>query len=125
MTKDNFTLRGPNGAELHLEEIKSLRGVRLLGSTDVDNFFEVDVVTTGDLHLKDYTCSFDCLNLICAMLYSESEAEDKTLITFSFEALVNALMLSKNSKSEDLGSLKISDEEMEEFFNRDTNALLN
>ena len=125
MTKDNFTLRGPNGAELHLEEIKSLRGVRLLGSADADNFFQVDVVTTSNLHLKDYTCSFDCINLICAMLYSESEAEDKTSITISFESLVNILMIAKNSKFDSFDSEKVSDEEIEEFFSRTDNTVLN
>lgn len=123
MNRENMVLRGPNGAELQLEEIKSLRGIRLNDTNDTSNLFQVDIVTMSGITLKDYTCSFDCLSLICAMLYSESESEDKTSITVSFEALVNALMIAKNSK-DDLGSLKISDEEMEEFFNKTDDTVL-
>lgn len=117
----HYALRAPSGAELPLEEIKSLRAVRVYNPNDPDNLFQVDFVTIANVSLKDYTCSFDCLNIICAMIYSESAAEDKTTVTISFEALVNALMMAKVSKNTEDA---ISDEDMEEFFNRTDETVL-
>jgi len=125
----NIDLRSPNGTVLYLENIKSLRSVQVYDTGDADNIFKVDVVDVDGVFRQDYTCSHDCLALICAMLYSEGDAEDKTIVTISFEALVNALTMSRNLGYTDASKSLLEDEyeedAMEEYANRETNVTLN
>ena len=126
----HMDLRSPMGKTLHLEEIKSLRSVQINDAHDADNLFQVDIVDMEDKLHTGYTCSFECVSLICAMLYSEGDTEDKTSITISFEALVNALTMSRNAGYTDAGKGNIErdleeEEAMEEYMSRETNVTLN
>jgi hypothetical protein len=63
------------------------------------------------------------------MLYSEGDAEDKTQVTVSFEALVNALTMSRNAGYTDASKGLLEDdteeEALQEYMNRETNVTLN
>lgn len=67
--------------------------------------------------------------LICAMLYSEGDAEDKTSVTVSFEALVNALTMSRNTgyteANKNLFDEDTEEEALKEYMERDINIVLN
>lgn len=121
-----INLRGPRGTVVFLEDVKSLRGVRINNTTDAMNLFQVDIVTLDGDMKYNYTCSFHCLSLICALLYSESDAEDKTVVSFTFEALVNIMTLSKITEgSEDKNFLDEAEEAYEELLNRPDTTVLN
>jgi hypothetical protein len=125
----NIDLRSPTGTILYLENIKSLRSVQINDTGDADNLFKVDIVDVDGVFRQDYTCSYDCLGLICAMLYSEGDSEDKTIITISFEAFVNAVTMSRNAGYTDAAKGLLEDDyeedAMEEYMNRETNVTLN
>lgn len=122
-------LRSPSGKTLHLEDVKSLRSLRIHDAGDADNIFLVDVVDLGGNLLQNYTCGFECLSLICAMLYSEGDAEDQTKVTVSFEAFVNALTMSRNLGYTDASKGLLEDdteeEALQEYMNREANVTLN
>lgn len=96
---------------------------------DADNIFLVDVVDISDNLLQNYTCGFECLSLICAMLYSEGDTEDKTQVTVSFEAFVNSLTMSRNAGYIDASKGLLEDdtdeEALQEYMNRESNVTLN
>lgn len=119
----------PSGTVFHLEDTKSLMAIRLNDTGDADKLFQVDVIDMDGNLRKNYTCSFECLSLICAMLYSEGDSEDKTVVAVSFEALVNALTFSRNAGHVDasagLEDADYEEEALEEYMNRETNVTLN
>lgn len=67
--------------------------------------------------------------LMCVMLYSEGEAEDKTSVTVSFEALVNTLTMARNAgyteANKNLFDEDSEEEALKEYMERDMNIVLN
>jgi hypothetical protein len=123
-SKKELELRSSTGKILFLDEIKSIRSVCVNNLNDSKNFFKVDVVDVSGIFLQDYTCSFECLNIICAMLYAEGDTEDKTIVTMSFEAIVSILAMSKNLGYIEANQGTLNDEHKEPFF-KEPNMILN
>jgi hypothetical protein len=126
MDKSDFELKGPNGELMHIEDVASLRAIHLNKNSNGSGMYFCDIVDMQGNLRKNYACSFKCLNFIAIMLFAESEKEDKTLVSVSFESLVNLLTSSRamNISEDDLGA-SISQEAEEEFLNRSPTVLLN
>lgn len=126
MSEDDFDFRGPNGEILRLEDVSSIKAIHINKLENKNDVYFVDLIDVGGINKKNYTCSHNCLNLTITMLFAESDAEDKTILNVSFEAMVALLTVARNMGYDDLAELSFSQEDPdEELIRREPNAILN
>lgn len=129
MTNKDFDLKGPNGEVLYLENVASIRGIRLNRLENTEETYFVDLVDVNGNEKNNYTCSYGCLNMAIIMLFAEGEAEDKTTVSVSFESLVALMAVSRNMGYDDAVGLAaglggFTEEPDEEFAKKEPTAML-
>ncbi len=127
MSTKDYDFFGPAGEVLHVEDVASIRAISLNNLME-DTYF-VDVVDLNGTLRKNYMCSFYCLNYSMLMLFVESEKEDKTNVSISFESLMALLTKTRHigysEAAKDTDDSLSSEDAMEEFMKRDINTVLN
>lgn len=110
---DNEIFISPNGEVVKLLDVASIRSVKVLDPSSLDDMFIVDFIDIFGKSHTNYNCTFDTLHLAIIMLFSENEKEDFTSISVNFVGLASLMIMSWFKGSNDAQFNKLPELEPE------------